>query len=140
MKKVKKIETDTFEGIKGSTGDSIKVGSRTIHYEILYSKRRKRAALVVRPDGRVEFRAPPELEKVRIREMLRGKADWVLKKLDWFEENGHPDQTKHYVQGEKFLFLGEGYRLNIIVEKGGNSQPPGKFQHFEKTPLSEKTP
>lgn len=129
MKKGKKTEVGLIKDIKDSTRDSIEVGSRRINYEILYSKRRKRAALMVRPDRMVEFHAPAGLEKTRIREMVRDKADWILKKLDWFEENRHPDPTKRYVQGEEFLFLGEVYHLNIIVEEEWKSQHSGKIQH-----------
>lgn len=94
--------------------DSIKACGRTIGYEIVYSKKRKRAAILVRPDMRVEFRAPHGLSTDTIREMVRGKAQWVLKKLELFEANRLPDQKKQYREGEIYLYLGREYPLRTI--------------------------
>jgi predicted metal-dependent hydrolase len=94
--------------------DSIKACGRTISYEIIYSKKRKRAAILVRPNMRVEFRAPQGLSKDTIREIVEGKAQWIFKKLEWFEANRFPDQKKQYCEGEVFLYLGREYPLRII--------------------------
>lgn len=93
--------------------DSVKACGRNIDYEIVYSKRRKSAAIVVRPDMKVEFRAPPGLDPETIRTMVRKKASWVLKKLDGFEVKRNRNPEKRYVEGEKFLYLGEEYPLKI---------------------------
>lgn len=95
--------------------DSIKACGRTISYEIVYSKKRKRAAILVSPDMRVEFRAPQGLSTDIIREMVEGKARWIFKKLEWFEANRLPDQKKHYCQGEVYLYLGREYPLKIRI-------------------------
>jgi predicted metal-dependent hydrolase len=104
--------------------DSIKACGRTISYEIVYSKKRKRAAILVRPDTRVEFRAPHGLSTDTIREMVKGKAHWILKKLELFEVNRLPDQKKQYCEGESYLYLGREYPLRI------------KFVDNVKKPLS----
>ncbi|MCQ1536426.1 M48 family metallopeptidase [Methanosarcina sp. KYL-1] len=101
--------------------DSINSGSRTIAYEIVYSKRRKKAAIVVRPDLRVEFRAPQGLSREAIRGMVSRKADWVQEKLEWFAANRPPSLEKQYLDGESFLYLGREYPLKIILE--GNEKP-----------------
>ena len=93
--------------------DSIKARNRTISYEIVYSKKRKRAAILVRPDMRVEFRAPYGLSTDTIREMVRGKAQWIVRKLESFESNRLPDQKKQYCEDEIFLYLGREYPLKI---------------------------
>jgi predicted metal-dependent hydrolase len=93
--------------------DSIKACGRTINYEIVYSKKRKKAAVIVQPDARVEFRAPGGLSSESIREMVRGKAGWICKKLDWFEANKLPDPNKQYSAGEMYLYLGKEYPLKI---------------------------
>lgn len=95
------------------TNDSIKACGRTISYEIVYSKKRKRAAILVCPDMRVELRAPQGLSTDTIREMVEGKALWIFKKLEWFEANRLPDQKKQYCEGEVFLYLGREYPLRI---------------------------
>lgn len=93
--------------------DSIKTCGRTISYEIVYSRKRKRAAILVRPDMRVEFRAPHGLSADTIRGMVEGKARWIFKKLEWFEANRLPDQRKQYCEGEVYFYLGREYPLRI---------------------------
>jgi len=103
--------------------DSIKTCGRTIDYEIVYSKRRKSAVIVVRPDLTVEFRAPPGLDTETIRTMVRKKAGWVLKKLDGFEVKRTQNPEKRYVEGEMFLYLGKEYSLKISF--GGRTLSAG---------------
>jgi len=94
--------------------DSIKACGRTINYEIVYSKKRRKAAIVVRPDLTVEFRAPHGLSREAIRDMVQKKAVWVWEKLDWFEANRLPSQEKRYADGEKYLYMGREYSLKIL--------------------------
>ncbi len=98
--------------------DSIKACGRTIDYEIVYSKRRRKAALVVRPDLKVEFRAPHGLSREAIRDMVQKKAGWVWEKLDWFEANRLPGQEKRYIDGEMYLYLDKEYPLKILHDAG----------------------
>ena len=94
--------------------DSIKACGRTIGYEIVYSNKRKKAAIVVRPNLKVEFRAPKGLNTDTIRKMVEGKALWIFKKLEWFEVNRLPDQKKQYCEAENYLYLGRECPLRII--------------------------
>jgi predicted metal-dependent hydrolase len=93
--------------------DIIKACGKTISYEIVYSRKRKRAVIFVLPDMRVEFRAPHGMSTNTIREMVEGKALWILKKLEWFEANKLPDQKKQYLKGESYFYLGKEYPLKI---------------------------
>lgn len=98
--------------------DSIKACGRTIDYEIVYSKKRRKAEIVIRPDLKVEFRAPYGLSREAIRDMVQKKAGWVWEKLDWFEANRLPGQEKRYTDGEKYLYLGREYSLRILPVEG----------------------
>ncbi|HII01958.1 TPA: M48 family metallopeptidase [Methanosarcinaceae archaeon] len=118
--------------------DSIKACGRTIAYEIIYSKRRKSAAIVVRPDLKVEFRAPPGLDSETIRTMVRKKADWVLKKLDGFEGKRNLNPEKRYIDGEKFLYLGEEYPLKLTF--GGGVLSAGLEGPVLEVVIPEKVP
>ncbi len=53
--------------------DIIKACGKTISYEIVYSRNRKRAAIFVFPDMKVEFRAPHGMSTNIIREMVERK-------------------------------------------------------------------
>ncbi len=110
--------------------DSIKACGKTIDYEIVYSKRRRKAAIIVRPDLKVEFRAPHGLSHEAIRDMIRKKAGWVWEKLDWFEANRLPVQEKRYTDGEKYLYLGEEYPLRIL-HADGIKKPVASFSGSE---------
>ena len=114
--------------------DSIKACGRTINYEIVYSKKRRRAAIIVRPDLTVEFRAPHGLSREAIRDMVQKKAGWVWEKLDWFEANRLPSQEKRYTDGEMYLYLGREYPLKILpVERV--KKPSASFNGYEITVL-----
>lgn len=95
--------------------DCIEACGRTISYEIVYSKKRKRAAILVHPDLGVEFRAPQGLSADTIREMVEGKAQWIVRKLESFEADRRPDQKKQYSEGESYLYLGSEYPLRIVL-------------------------
>src|SRR5664280_3043086 len=113
------VELSKFKNLIEVAGmrknDSIEAYSRIIEYEIVFSKKRKRAEIVVRPDMKVEFRAPPGLSSETIKEMVKRKAGWICTKLELFEANKLPDQKKQYVEGEIYLYLGREYSLKIIA-------------------------
>ena len=118
--------------------DSIKTCGRTIDYEIVYSKKRRKAAIVVRPDLKVEFRAPHGLSLEAIRDMVQTKAGWVWEKLDWFEANRLPNQEKRYTDGEKYLYMGREYPLKIL-HVGGIKKSLASFSGSELTVLIPET-
>ncbi len=112
--------------------DSIQTCGKKIDYEIIYSKRRTRAAIVVLPDMKVEFRAPQSLDPETIRKMVNGKAGWIFKKLELFEANRLSDQKKHYFEGEIYLYLGKECTLKIIV-LDDIKKPQTSFNNSELT-------
>ena len=114
--------------------DSIKACGKTLDYEIVYSKKRRKAAIVVCPDLKVEFRAPHGLSREAIREMVQKKAGWVWEKLDWFESNRLPNQEKRYIDGEMYLYLGREYPLKILPVSGVNKSL-ASFSEAELTVL-----
>jgi len=95
--------------------DSIKACGRTLNYEIIYNKKRKKATVVVRPDMGVELRVPWGLKLETVRQMVEDKSAWICQKLEWFEKNSLPSVKKQYIKGEKFLYLGKEYRLRILT-------------------------
>jgi len=114
--------------------DSIKACGKTLDYEIVYSKKRRKAAIVVCPDLKVEFRAPHGLSREAIREMVQKKAGWVWEKLYWFEANRLPNQEKRYIDGEMYLYLGREYPLKIL-HVGGVNKSLASFSGAELTVL-----
>jgi predicted metal-dependent hydrolase len=118
--------------------DSIIFGTSKISYEIIYSPRRKNVSISVSPDKKVEVIAPSNLTQESVREVVKRKADWVLKKLDWFDHIHQFDASKEYVNGETFLYIGRQYRLKIL---SGDFEPSVRLKgrYFEVT-ISKNVP
>jgi predicted metal-dependent hydrolase len=76
-------------------------------------KRSKRGsiAIVILPDGIVEVRAPKYFPEFAIRAFVKSKTDWIEKRLAVVKK--HKVVKKQFVNGEKFLFLGNEYVLQL---------------------------
>ena len=99
------------------TRDNVQFGNRNISYNIVYSDRRKNATLSVYPLKTVEISVPANLERERIQNLVRKKAEWVMKQILWFDEIVQTASVKEHVNGESYLYLGRQYRLKIIKNR-----------------------
>ncbi len=86
-----------------------------IPYHIVKSKkRRKTLLLTIERDGRVVIRVPYNTAESEIHAFFKRKLSWVKKKIDEkkkrVQDMSHP---RRFVEGEKFLYLGEQYPLEI---------------------------
>ncbi len=85
----------------------------SISIDRLVRSRRKTIALVIERDGNLTVRAPLKMTEVRIRAFVETHADWI-KKNQAKVRGSQPVSPKRYVEGEKFLYLGQSYPLTII--------------------------
>ena len=100
--------------------------------EIIRSKRRT-LALVVERDGRLIVRAPLRTKEEKIHEFVKQHETWIMKKQAEFK--AYPSfAPKEYVNGERFRFLGEIHRLEIVAEKKPELSLNGNFR-LSKTAL-----
>jgi len=74
--------------------------------------RRKTYALILKPDGSLVVRAPLHATDQKIARILSEKQDWIEKKRAKLRQ--HQPQPKLYQPGERFLFLGQRYPLEIV--------------------------
>ncbi len=74
--------------------------------------RRKTYALIIRPDGALVVRAPLRATDRQIAEILSQKQGWIEKKRA--ELRQRQPQPRLYQLGERFLFLGQSYPLEIV--------------------------
>jgi predicted metal-dependent hydrolase len=79
----------------------------------LIRSKRRTIALIVERDGSVTVRAPLKVSAKAIEEFVVKHADWVEKKQVEVT-NIAPEKTKQYQAGERFLFLGQEYPLEIV--------------------------
>ena len=73
----------------------------------------KNITLRVKPTLEVILTAPLLTTDEHIEYILKKREDWINKKLEFFKENYKP-QTKEFVSGESFAYLGKNYRLKVI--------------------------
>ncbi len=83
--------------------------------QIIRSKRRT-IALIVETDGSVTVRAPLKASDRFILQFVEKHARWVEKKKAEIRASV-PMQPKRYLPGERFLYLGESYPLEIVKDQ-----------------------
>src|SRR2546427_4725793 len=69
------------------------------------------------PHGRVRVAAPLAVSDEAVRLAVIGKLGWIKRQRARFEDQ--PRQSKReMVSGESHYFLGQRYRLNVVVQDG----------------------
>lgn len=88
--------------------------NKEISFNIIYRKR-KTMSLEIKPNGLVNVLAPLGYDKNFIIDSVKNKADWILKNLEEIESKNKFDRT--YEDGDKFMYLGKEYVLQVITDK-----------------------
>ena len=89
-----------------------------IPYQLIRSKRRS-IALIVEADGGLTVRAPLRMPKAAIEAFIQEKAAWIVEKQAKVraqsEATGRPPgQARRFEPGEKLLYLGQSYTLELV--------------------------
>jgi len=115
------------------------IGQTVVPYEIEWSPDRSTIGLSM--DGSMELtvRAPVEASLDDVEEVLADKKQWVLETLYGLAEQDDPPLDKEYLSGEKLLYNGRRYRLQ--VNKADVLEPELRFDgtRFELV-VPESTP
>ncbi len=77
-------------------------------FKIVRSKR-KSIAIVILPTGAVEVRAPKFIPEFAIKAFVKSKSEWIEERQAHVLKN--KIVPKQFVNGEKFLYLGNEYQL-----------------------------
>ncbi len=85
----------------------------SISIDRLVRSRRRTIALVIEQNGNLTVRAPLKMAAVHIRLFVETHADWI-KKNQAKIQSSQPVSPKRYVEGGKFLYLGESFPLIIV--------------------------
>lgn len=78
--------------------------------KVIRSNRRS-LSLQISSVGELIIKAPFFIPDMMINHFVKQKEDWILKTLKKFEGRGKVEKT--YQEGERFLFLGDMYKLHI---------------------------
>ncbi len=93
--------------------------SKDIPAPKLIRSRRRSIALEVRHDGTLVVRAPHFLPDAQIREFISKRRAWIDNVYNRTREKLQLFKPKQFVNGEKFLYLGNEYTLHITQDMDG---------------------
>jgi len=96
-----------------------------IDFDLEYRNRRT-MAIHVSPPNKVLVLSPAGISEDIIRERVRSKGRWILKKLFELKDMDPDNFRKDFKDGETFLFLGIDYNLKIV--KNGRKIPKVFFR------------
>ncbi|MHB8109349.1 MAG: M48 family metallopeptidase [Syntrophorhabdaceae bacterium] len=87
-----------------------------LNYQVIRSKKRKRTmTLKIERNGGVIILVPFKTPKDEIGLFFKSKVPWINKKLSELQEiASRASDPKKYVTGEKFLYLGDEYPLELF--------------------------
>ena len=84
-----------------------------LNFQLIRSKRRRKTiSLCIKEDGRIVISVPYHTPKGEIEGFIKEKKLWVIKKISE-KERSIKETEKAFIPGEKFLYLGESYPLEI---------------------------
>lgn len=79
----------------------------------LVKTNRKTIGITVYANGEVRVSAPYRASEKQIKEIIESKADWIIKKVNKIHSIKSTSIYRHFVDGEKLLYLGNEYQLII---------------------------
>jgi predicted metal-dependent hydrolase len=84
-----------------------------LSYHLIRSKKRRRTiSLEIKEDGKIVILAPYHTPRWEIEKFIEGKQSWIVQKISE-KEKQTKEGEKAFLPGEKFLYLGEWYPLEI---------------------------
>jgi predicted metal-dependent hydrolase len=93
---------------------NINLEGRIISYQLI-KKKRKTISIKITESGEVLVSAPLYLSDAKIEELIKGKAKWIVSKLEILSSSKDEDIDNI----ESLKFLGKNYKLNINDSKDG---------------------
>jgi predicted metal-dependent hydrolase len=88
--------------------------NKKIEFELEY-RNRKTLAIQVKPIDEVLVLSPKGLSENLIKEKVKLKGKWILKKLLDFKDNGYIPVNREFADGEAFMYLGRNYLLQLFL-------------------------
>lgn len=84
------------------------------HIEKIIRSKRKSFSIEIDDSGEILLRVPIKASIEEVNEFIKRHSKWIEKKLNEIENRKIKYQPKNFVDGEKFLYLGKFYNLNIV--------------------------
>ena len=94
----------------------LEYGNTSINYSVVKTKRRKTSEIIVDKDI-VEIRAPFNKSDLEIRNIVKDKANWILKKQKEYREMSPGVLKPRFEDRSTLPYLGKIYPLKILTKK-----------------------
>ncbi|MEJ2724775.1 MAG: SprT family zinc-dependent metalloprotease [Deltaproteobacteria bacterium] len=95
-----------------------------LEVEVRRSPRRRTVDLIVDRFGEVVINIPESLSQQELESIVRRKQEWIYTKLGQKEIVLRMGESKEYVTGEGFYYLGKKYRLKLLDPRDGEANLP----------------
>jgi len=93
---------------------SIQYENQKIEFDLEY-RNRKTLAIHVKPVNKVLVLSPNGIPEHIIKEKVKSKGKWILKKLLDFKEAGYIPLNREFADGEVFMYFGRNYLLQLFL-------------------------
>jgi len=93
-----------------------KYGDKIIEFELKYSNRKKTLAIQIEPSNKILAVSPIGLSEEFIKNTVKSKGNWIIKKLMELKEVGYNSFYREFVNGETFMYMGRNYSLELIID------------------------
>jgi len=90
--------------------------SESIVIDKIIRSSRRTLCVEVYPHGELVVRAPKRATQLDIQSFIAKRMRWITKTLQLFKTYSPPPVAKNFVEGDKFLWLGQEYSLQISSE------------------------
>lgn len=91
-------------------------------YFTLRKTKRKTIGIIVDENGEVKVHVPFCVSEKQVCEVVQKKTDWIVKKVNEVTEKNSNLEYRQFVSGEKFLYLGKEYTLEIVEKDLSKSE------------------
>lgn len=96
---------------------SFEYDTEKIEFAVVKSKR-KSLSITIQPDGNLLVKAPVLMSDAEIAKWVRTKTGWIIRQRAKILEQQQMNPPKQYKTGEKFLYLGQEYGLEVRISEG----------------------
>ncbi|MGX9257056.1 M48 family metallopeptidase [Pantoea ananatis] len=101
---------------------------RDIEYELLPGSDRQTTDIVIERNGMITVRPPRRMTPEQVDETVLSKRIWIYRNLAEWRDLNATQVTREWVNGETFLYLGRGYRLQLVAgQKDDLKLKDGRF-------------
>lgn len=92
---------------------SVRYGNKVIDYAIRRSARRTTVSIAIDATDGVLVTAPQPAPTSRLDRIVHAKAAWICERIKRHSDRPPAPNTKEFVSGETFRYLGRQYRLRV---------------------------